>query len=146
ATNNKNKLQEVREMLSNDIHIKTLEEEGIFKEIPEPFFTFQENAWAKVNYVREKTNKCCFSEDSGLVVPSLNNEPGVLSARYAGLPSNDDKNNLKLLKSLNDKKDSNAYYQTSIWLISDHKTYYFEGKCEGVITYTPQGKGGFGYD
>lgn len=146
ATNNKNKLLEVREILSKDIRLRTLRDENILEEIPEPYFTFRENAWAKATFVKKKTNKPCFSEDSGLVVPFLNNEPGVFSARYAGTPSNDEKNNIKLLDSLNNIEERNAYYQTSICLIYKNDTFYFDGKCYGKITFTPKGHGGFGYD
>jgi len=146
ASNNKNKLFEIQKMVPEKIKIQTLMGAGITENIPEPFFTFKENAWAKADYVFKKTGRSCFAEDSGLVVPALNNEPGVFSARYAGEPSNDESNNNKLLKNIEEIEDKHAYYQAVICLILGNEIYYFEGKCAGKITLNPTGSGGFGYD
>lgn len=146
ATNNQHKILEVSKIMPNWINIKTLKDVGITEDIPEPFSTFQENAWSKAHYVFEKTGKNCWAEDSGLVVPVLNGAPGVHSARYAGIGHNDELNNEKLLKNIIDKQDISAYYQAFICLIQNKKTYYFEGKCEGFLLKEYRGTNGFGYD
>lgn len=146
ASGNKGKLRELQQLLTPNYQIKTLKETGITETLPEPYFTFRENAWSKARYVSEKTGKNCFAEDSGLVVPALNGAPGVFSARYAGVPSNDRNNNQKLLEALQNVPDKSAYYQSVICLISAEQAHYFEGRCAGHITLTPKGNDGFGYD
>lgn len=147
ASNNKNKIKEINELLNNKFEIISLTEAGITEDIAEPYFTFQENALAKAQYVFDKTGLPTFSEDSGLIVPSLNGEPGVLSARYAGLQKSDSDNNAKLLASLTADHDRAAYYNTTICYIDADKTiHYFEGQCHGSIATQLEGNGGFGYD
>jgi XTP/dITP diphosphohydrolase len=146
ASNNQGKLREIQSLLANNFQLRTLKDCGITEELPEPFFTFQENAWSKANYVFEKTGENCFAEDSGLVVPALDGAPGVWSARYAGEPSNDENNNQKLLASIKNISNKSAYYQAVICLILLGQTHYFEGKCWGHLTPAPKGDSGFGYD
>lgn len=146
ATNNQGKLRELRQLVGTEIIIKTLKEVGVVEDLPEPFDTFEENAWSKANYVFQKLGKNCFAEDSGLVVRALNGAPGVFSARYAGEPSDDERNNQKLMAELKDKADLSAWYQATICLIIDGHAHYFEGKCAGTISRNPKGNGGFGYD
>lgn len=146
ASNNKGKIIEVQSLVSDDIKVVSMKDAGINAEIPEPFDTFRDNAKAKAAYIKNSTGQNCFAEDSGLIVPALNGEPGVFSARYAGEPSNDQNNNQKLLKEINKVADKSAYYQSVICLMIDESIYYFEGKCAGSITETPKGDGGFGYD
>jgi XTP/dITP diphosphohydrolase len=146
ASNNKGKIVEVQSLISDDIKVISMKDAGINVDIPEPFHTFHENAHAKASFIKEFTGSNCFAEDSGLIVPALNGEPGVFSARYAGEPSNDEANNQKLIGEIGRISDRSAYYQSVICLILDGKTYYFEGKCEGTVTEHPKGTGGFGYD
>lgn len=146
ASNNKGKIKEVQALLPEFFTIQTLEEAGITEDIDEPFFTFNENAFAKANYIQQRTGQNCISEDSGLVVEALNGAPGVFSARYAGEPKNDAANNQKLLQQLGSNTNRNAYYQSVICLILDGSPYYFDGKCTGNIAYNISGNGGFGYD
>lgn len=147
ATNNANKIAEIKAFVPSELNICTLQDEGIVEDIPEPFETFKENAWAKAIYVFNKTGKPCFAEDSGLVVPALNGAPGVFSARYAGIHGNDVANNAKLLKELQSIENRSAYYTAVICLVmSAEEVYYFEGKCNGRISLEPQGTNGFGYD
>jgi XTP/dITP diphosphohydrolase len=146
ASNNNGKITEVQSLIPDTIKVVSLKEAGIFAEIPEPYHTFKENAWAKANYIHQSTGTNCFAEDSGLVVPALNGEPGVYSARYAGEPSNDEANNTKLIDALQHIKDTSAWYQSVICLILDGDIHYFEGKCEGHLVTKPRGSGGFGYD
>jgi XTP/dITP diphosphohydrolase len=146
ASNNNGKIIEIQSLISNNILITSLKEAGIFDAIPEPFSTFRENAHAKAEYVFSRTQTDCFAEDSGLVVPALQGEPGVWSARYAGEPTDDTANNNKLLENIKHVTDKSAYYQSVICLLLHGEVYYFEGKCEGTITLEPRGDGGFGYD
>lgn len=146
ASNNKHKIQEIAQVLAGKFEIVGLEEVGITEEIEEPFDTFKENAFAKANYVFEKTGLLTFSEDSGLVVTALNGAPGVFSARYAGSPKSDVNNSEKLLRELEGKTDRSAYYQTTICLMGCGAPKYFEGYCEGSIATTIMGEHGFGYD
>lgn len=148
ASNNKGKIAELRMLMPATYEIVTLIEAGITEEIEEPFFTFRENALAKAKYVYDKTGLPCFSEDSGLVVPALNGDPGVLSARYAGAHGDDKANNAKLLAELakDENIDSAAYYTAVICWYDGSAPVYFEGKCEGYIATEEKGSNGFGYD
>lgn len=146
ASNNKGKITEIKRILPSNYTLLSLSDINLTEEIPEPFFTFKENAHAKANYIYNKTGKNCFAEDSGIIAAALIDKPGVLSARYAGHHGNDIANNNKLLLQLADKDNRNAYYMAVICLILDGKTYYFEGKCEGIIATEPVGNNGFGYD
>jgi XTP/dITP diphosphohydrolase len=146
ASNNTGKIFEIQSLIPPSIKIIPLKEAGIYVDIPEPYDTFKQNAWAKADYIFQSTGKNCFAEDSGLVVPALNGAPGVYSARYAGEPSNDKANNEKLLQAIKDINNKEAYYQAVICLILGEDIYYFEGKCEGTLTSIPKGTGGFGYD
>jgi len=146
ASNNAGKLAEVKLLLHEHYQLRTLKESGIMEALPEPFHTFRENAWSKAGFVSGKTGRNCFAEDSGLVVPALSGAPGVFSARYAGLPSDDARNNQKLLQNMAGITDRNAYYQSVICLFFNGNVYYFEGRCFGTIASGPHGNGGFGYD
>ena len=84
ATNNLHKIEEIKSVLPPQISIITLKEAGIDIDIPEPHQTLEENAAEKGKTIFQLTGKWCFSEDTGLQVDSLNGEPGVKSARYAG--------------------------------------------------------------
>src|SRR5256885_6038176 len=92
ATNNQHKIEEVRAALPLNFNIITLQEAGIDIEIPEPYETLEENAAEKAKTIINISHTDCFSEDTGLEVYSLNNEPGVHSARYAGEERSFEKN------------------------------------------------------
>lgn len=146
ATNNYNKVREVQAMLDESWHLKTLKEAGIETDIPEPYDTLEENALAKSRFIFERNGENCFSEDTGLEVYSLNNAPGVYSARYAGEHGNDKENIRKLLNELSGKNDRAAQFRTVISLILGGEKFSFEGICKGRITESPKGDKGFGYD
>jgi XTP/dITP diphosphohydrolase len=146
ATNNQHKVDEIRSALPEDFSIITLKEAGIDIDIPEPHDTLQENAAEKARTIYHLTQTNCFSEDTGLEVFSLNNEPGVHSARYAGEDKSFAKNIDKLLYKLENSKDRKAQFRTVICLILDEKEYFFEGICEGEIIMKQRGEHGFGYD
>jgi XTP/dITP diphosphohydrolase len=146
ASNNANKADEIRHILGENFQIMTLKEAGIVADIPEPHDSFQENALEKSRYIHQATGMDCFSEDSGLEVEALHGAPGVKSARYAGENSTDQQNTEKLLAALENVRQRAAQFKTVISLILDGKEYFFEGECKGVISETPMGNNGFGYD
>lgn len=146
ATNNDNKVKEIRAMLGNNFEIITLSESGIDIDIPEPHDTLEDNAREKSTVIYNMTGKDCFSEDTGLEIPALNGEPGVLSARYAGEQKQAADNIALVLQKMQGITDRQAQFRTVISLILGGKEYQFEGICEGVILENTTGGKGFGYD
>lgn len=146
ATNNPHKAQEIKAVLPPHFQVLTLQEAGIDIDIPEPHATLQENAREKAVTIYELKHTNCFSEDTGLEVFSLNGEPGVRSARYAGEEKSFQHNIEKLLHNLQDKEDRTAQFRTVICLILNGKEHYFEGVCKGRILAEQKGTEGFGYD
>ena len=152
ATNNQHKIAEIRSAIQNTpIEIITLEEAGMDIDIPEPYNTIEENASNKSKTIYDLTKTDCFSEDTGLEVETLNGEPGVKSARYAGHEPFDkfrtfDKNIEKLLGKLEGNENRNARFRTVISLIIQGNENLFEGICTGTITKNKRGENGFGYD
>lgn len=146
ATNNQHKIVELQQMLGDTFDLKTLNEIGCFEEIEETGATFEENSKIKADYIFKKYGLNIIADDSGLEVEALNNEPGVFSARYGGLPTNHENNITKLLLNLGDAKNRNARFRTVITLIFEGSTYFFEGAINGTILYKKIGNEGFGYD
>jgi XTP/dITP diphosphohydrolase len=146
ASNNKNKIHEIQSMLPNNIQIVSLESIGCLEEIPETAATIEGNAILKANYITQKYGLDCFADDTGLEVESLNGQPGVYSARYAGEQRNADDNVNKLLIELANKPNRNAQFKTVIALNFEGKQYLFSGIASGEITSEKKGTGGFGYD
>ena len=146
ATNNQNKVEEVRAVLGSRFNIITLKEAGIDIDIPEPHDTLEANASEKSKTIFAITNKNCFSEDTGLEVVALNGEPGVKSARYAGESRSFDDNIEKLLTKLASSENKTARFRTVISLILDGSEHLFEGICTGKIIAERKGNNGFGYD
>lgn len=145
ATNNQNKLNEVKALLPSH-EIVGLKDIGCVEDIPETAETLEGNAQIKANYVTNKYGFNCFADDTGLEVHSLNNEPGVYSARYAGEPSNSDNNIDKLIGKLENINDRNAQFRTVVALNLNGDTSLFEGVCKGKILREKLGEKGFGYD
>jgi XTP/dITP diphosphohydrolase len=146
ATNNQNKVNEIRAVMGSQFDIITLKEAGIDIDIPEPHDTLEANATEKSKTIHHITGLNCFSEDTGLEVEALNGEPGVKSARYAGDGRDFQQNIDKLLHHLTGKTNRAARFRTIISLILSEKEYLFEGTCEGHITEKQKGNHGFGYD
>ena len=146
ATNNQHKIEEIMSLLPTGFSVITLKEAGIDIDIPEPHETLEDNAAEKAKTIFQITEVNCFSEDTGLEVYALNNEPGVHSARYAGDEKDFNKNINKLLSKLNNSTERQARFRAVICLILDKKEYFFEGVCEGRIITEREGSGGFGYD
>lgn len=146
ATNNKNKVEEIKHLTNQKFQIFTLQEVGIDIDIPEPHDTLEANATEKSMTIYKLTNEAVFSEDTGLEVAALGGAPGVKSARYAGEGRNMQDNIDKLLHELKDKPSRAAQFRTVASLIINGKEYQFEGICKGHITTTQDGTNGFGYD
>lgn len=146
ASNNKHKLEEIRNLLEDIVEIKSLKEIGLEGDIPETADTLEGNATQKAEWVYSRTGMDCFADDTGLEVEALNGEPGVYSARYAGENCSFTDNVNKLLKALEGHSNRNARFRTAICLIENGEKKYFEGIVNGTITTFEAGNEGFGYD
>jgi XTP/dITP diphosphohydrolase len=146
ATHNLHKLEEIKNLLGHTFEIIGLDNLNCYNEIPEPYNTLEENAMAKADFIYNKYNLPCFADDTGLEVYSINNEPGVFSARYAGPGKNSDDNIEKLLKKLENKTSRDARFRTIIAYHSGETKKIFEGIAEGKILIQRAGTNGFGYD
>lgn len=147
ATSNQNKAIEINAALPNNFSVLSLRD--IFKdniEVDEPYATLEENAIHKAQTYAKLSGMNCFSEDTGLEVIALHGEPGVKSARYAGEPSDAQKNIELLLTNLYNTSDRSAQFRTVIALYIDGTTHTFEGICRGNIIQVQRGANGFGYD
>lgn len=166
ATNNQHKLEEVRQILGSEIEVLSLEDIGCHEDIPETGTCLEENAWQKADYVARKYEIDCFADDTGLEVDALGGEPGVYSARYAAMGteesqpsiskpqiSHDSEANMtKLLQKLGENNNRKARFRTIISLVQlmggvyARRMKFFEGIVEGEITRERSGSQGFGYD
>ena len=146
ATNNLNKLSELQDLLPANIELLGLKDIGCNQELPETQNTLEGNAMQKAEFVFEHFGYNCFTDDTGLEVKALNNEPGVYSARYAGKDCSSNDNMQKVLLKLEGENNRGAKFRTVIALIMNGKTLLFEGECKGEITKEKAGEKGFGYD
>ncbi len=146
ATNNQQKVIEIRSVTNELFDIITLKEAGIDIDIPEPHDTLEANATEKSQTIHRLTGKNCFSEDTGLEVEALSGEPGVKSARYAGDGRSFQENIDKLLHNLKGIANRKARFRTVVSLLLDDKEYLFDGVCNGQIIEEQKGVQGFGYD
>lgn len=145
ATNNAHKVSEISHMLGDLFKIRTLKELGLQEDIPETGNTFQANASQKAHFIYERFQSNCFADDSGLEVDALNGAPGIYSARYSGSRDMDQNIHL-LLKNMEHESQRSAAFKTVISLIYNGEEYLFEGSVKGMITLSPRGAHGFGYD
>ena len=146
ASNNKNKIAEIQQQIGSQFEIVSLEDIGCFVDIPETAETIEGNAILKANYVSENFGLPCFADDTGLEIESLNNEPGVYSARYAGEQKNAEDNMNLVLQKLATETNRNAQFKTIIALNINKQQYLFQGAVKGEITTEKSGNQGFGYD
>ena len=146
ATNNQNKVDEIRVVTKGQFNIITLKEAGIDIDIPEPHDTLEANASEKSSVIHRITQQNVFSEDTGLEVAALNGEPGVKSARYASEGRDFQANIDKLITNLTGISNRKAQFRTVVSLIINEKEYLFEGICKGQIIEEQRGGKGFGYD
>jgi XTP/dITP diphosphohydrolase len=149
ASNNPGKLREFQHMLAPlGIEVLTQAQLGI-SEAEEPHCTFVENALAKARHVSRESGLPALADDSGICVEALGGAPGVLSARYAGEPKSDRRNNDKLLHDLQGVTDRRAHYYCVLVLVrhaDDPQPIIAEGEWHGEIAHEERGDGGFGYD
>ena len=146
ASNNKHKIQEIKQLLPETFEIVSLEDIGCTEDIPETADTIEGNAILKADYVTQKYGLPCFADDSGLEVEALNGAPGVYSARYAGEQKNDNDNIEKLLHELQGKINRKAQFKTVIALNLNNEQHLFTGIIKGEIIAKKKGINGFGYD
>lgn len=146
ATNNQNKLKELQNILGKDIELLSLADINCTDDIPEDHDTLEENALQKSKHIFDKYQLDCFADDTGLEIEALNNEPGVYSARYAGVDKDAKANMKKVLENLNGIDNRKARFRTVISLLIDGKEKQFEGIVEGNILESERGGDGFGYD
>lgn len=146
ATNNSNKVKEIQHLIPDHITVLSLKDIGCHEDIPETQDTIKGNAIQKAAYIKTQYGYDCFADDTGLEVDALHGEPGVYSARYAGLQRNADDNMNKLLANLENQDNRQAQFKTVIALHLNGKLQTFTGICKGEITKTKSGSDGFGYD
>lgn len=146
ATNNVNKLSEMRAIIGDKYKILSLKDIGCDEDIPETAVTLEGNAEIKARYVKDKYGYDCFADDTGLEVEALGGAPGVYSARYAGNEHDSEKNMNLLMHNMQGKSNRKARFRTVIALIIGDKLDLFEGIVNGNITNEACGLNGFGYD
>jgi XTP/dITP diphosphohydrolase len=149
ASENPGKLREFRRLLEPlGIDVVAQADLGI-PEADEPHATFVENALAKARHASVHAKLPALADDSGVCVDALGGAPGVLSARYAGLPKSDVRNNAKLIAALAGVADRRAHYYCVLVLVqsaTDPQPLIADGTWWGTIVDPPRGDGGFGYD
>lgn len=149
ASNNAGKLKEFSALLAPinfDLHTQS---EFNVPEAEEPHVTFVENAIAKARHASRLTGKPALADDSGVCVNALGGAPGVYSARYAGEPKSDQRNNEKLIADLAAHADKSAYYYCVLVFVrhaDDPQPVIADGRWNGEMIVAPRGQGGFGYD
>ena len=149
ASNNAGKLKEFGELLATvgfEVH-----PQGEFNvpEAEEPHITFVENALAKARHAARITGLPALADDSGICARALGGAPGVYSARYAGEPKSDARNNEKLIADLEPQGDKSAYYYCVLVFVrhaDDPQPVIADGRWEGEVIAEARGQGGFGYD
>ena len=146
ATNNKHKLQEVRDIVGDRVEVLSLADIDCHDDIPETADTLQGNALIKARHIYEKDGLDCFADDTGLEVEAIDGAPGVYSARYAGEECDSEANMSKLLENLTGKTNRNAQFRTVIALIINGEEMFFNGIVKGTIATEKKGDSGFGYD
>ena len=148
ASNNKHKVQEIKTILSGRFDRNySLGELGINVDPDETAPDFLGNAMIKAKAIAACTDKAVIADDSGLEVAALQGAPGVHSARYAGEPCSDDKNNEKLLREMRSVSDRSARFVTTmVLLFPTGESVVGVGEVKGEIITEKKGTNGFGYD
>jgi XTP/dITP diphosphohydrolase len=149
ATGNAGKLKEFRHMLGSEYEVLGLADIDFEGDIVEDAETFSENALIKARVLHAHTGLAVLADDSGLEVDFLNGAPGVRTARYAGENATSEENITKLMGALKDVdvKKRGARFQCALaWITNNSEEFVFEGSCDGAISETVRGAGGFGYD
>lgn len=149
ASSNDGKIREFRQLFAPlDFEVVPQSELGV-SDADEPHATFVENALAKARHAARHARLPALADDSGICVAALDGEPGVHSARFAGEPRSDRRNNAKLVEILRDERDRRAHYYCVVVLVrhaDDPEPLIAEGRWHGEVIDAPRGAGGFGYD
>jgi XTP/dITP diphosphohydrolase len=149
ASGNAGKLREIARILAPlDIQAVPQSEFNV-PDCPEPHVTFVENCLAKARHASAHSGLPALADDSGICVEALGGAPGVYSARYAGEPKSDQRNNKKLIAALANEPNRRAHYTCVMVYVrhpDDPEPIISEGRWHGEIIDTPRGEGGFGYD
>ncbi|NLT18178.1 MAG: RdgB/HAM1 family non-canonical purine NTP pyrophosphatase [Clostridiales bacterium] len=147
ATNNPDKLREIREILGTQYSILSLKDEGISIEIEENGSNFYENALIKAKTVTKLTGKPSLADDSGLIVHALGGAPGIYSARYGGEDCDSLLNRAKLLMEMKGIEERDAsFYSSVVLFFPDSTILSADGEAKGMILHEERGTKGFGYD
>ena len=149
ASNNAGKLREFSALLA-PLGVTVIPQGQLnVPECPEPHYTFLENALEKARHASHVTGLPAMADDSGICVEALGGKPGVLSARYAGEPKSDERNNAKLIEKLQGKDNRRAWYYCVLVLVrhaDDPQPLVADGMWLGEVQDAAAGEGGFGYD
>jgi len=149
ASNNPGKLREFTQLLE-PLGIEALPQSAFaIPEASESHQTFLENALAKARHASRLSGLAALADDSGICVPALEGAPGVFSARFAGEPKSDERNNRRLVEALANHADRTAHYYCVLVLVrspDDPRPLVADGSWHGHIVMEPRGRGGFGYD
>jgi XTP/dITP diphosphohydrolase len=151
ATRNRHKLREIALLLGEEdlgFDLVPIDEVAKDVELVEDEPTFEANALTKARQAAVATGLAALADDSGLEVDALGGAPGVRSARYAGSPCDDGRNNAKLLQEMKGVPagERTARYRCAAAFVDGPLEVVRSGACEGVILDAPRGQGGFGYD
>jgi XTP/dITP diphosphohydrolase len=146
ATNNNNKIKEIRDLLGNCFKLLDLNDVNFHEDIPENYPTLEENALFKARFINKLTGMNVFADDTGLEIDALNGRPGVHSARFAGEHKDFEANIDKVLILMTGITNRKARFRTVIALIIDDAEHIFEGTVSGTILDVRRGRQGFGYD
>ena len=149
ATHNSDKEKELRSVLDDcPVEVMSLEQFPEIGDIEETGSTLYENAKLKADTVNRITNLPCLGDDTGLEVDALGGAPGVYSARYAGDNVSYEDNMMKLLSELRStpSEKRTARFRTIIFYTDGERELYTQGEIQGIITKSPRGSNGFGYD
>ena len=149
ASNNAGKLREFGALLAPFDFAAIPQSQLGIPEAEEPFATFVENALAKARHASRISGLPALADDSGICVSALGGAPGVHSARFAGEPKSDTRNNQRLIAALEDEDDRSAFYYCALVLVQhadDPHPLIADGEWYGEVVAEPRGSGGFGYD
>jgi XTP/dITP diphosphohydrolase len=148
ATRNQGKTAEIKDLLKGfPVEIKNLDDFGPIPLLKEDGKTFDENAYQKASFAAKILGLPALADDSGLLVEALDGAPGIHSARYAGENATDEQRYLKLLDEMKGKSNRNAAFECVISIaVPTGPALTYEARCQGLITESPTGSNGFGYD
>ena len=146
ASNNINKLTEIRNLAPHGYEILSLKDIKCNTDLSETGTTLEENALQKARFIFDEYHLNCFADDTGLEADALKGKPGVYSARYAGENKNADENIMKLLDELKGNPNRKAQFRTIIAAVINNREFTCEGTVKGEILTEKKGNKGFGYD